>query len=368
MSNTEHEKEVEAIEDVSSTETVETVEEETVASSTLKPAARSVSDDKALTDSKVQMMKQVLHMMGGMDKEDCTEWFTKAMAVFGPGKDHGVGDVASKNSDSIDTTLGKGPKTEYPMPKIANITPGQAVREDVEDMLSGEDLSEEFKEKATTIFEAAVAARISTEIARLEEEYENALNEELASVSEEIEAKLDTYLDYAAENFMKENEVAIESALRNEIMEDFINGLKGLFTEHYIELPEEKIDVLEALTEKVEALELKLNEEIEKNSELEATILEETRMDILENIASDLVLTQQEKFRALAEGIEFSGDLEVYEKKLKIVKENYFNKPTTHKTNITEETFEGDIEANKSVSSDPQVNRYVQALSRTVKH
>ena len=131
------------------------------------------------------------------------------------------------------------------------------VKEDLEPMFDGEDLSEEFKEKTATLFEAAVSARTSLEIARLEEEFETKLEEHVSTITEELTSKLDTYLDYAVENWMEENQVAIESALRNEIMEDFLDVLKGLFAEHYIDVPESKVDVLEALADKVETLDRK---------------------------------------------------------------------------------------------------------------
>jgi hypothetical protein len=234
-------------------------------------------------------------------------------------------------------------------------------------MFNGYELTEDFKLEASTLFEAALSARMVFEAARLEEEYSAKLNEQMEVFQEELTNKLDTYLDYVVEQWMKDNAVAIESSLRNEIMEEFIDGLKGLFAEHYISVPENKIDVVEALAEKVSALEEKLNETITENAELKNAIVADEAEDIFEELASDLALTQQEKFAALAEGIEFDGDLETYSKKLMIIKENYFrNEQTSYSSNIEEETFEGDIE-NKTVSHDPQVNRYVQALARTVK-
>ena len=343
------------------------VKEDTIAAASLKThstadKSNAPGDDKAITSSKVAMMQNMAHFMAGMDKVDLVDFFHKVMGEYGPNKDHGVPDVSSKNQSSIDTTLGKGPKTAYPMPKLDS---KNHWAEDVEAMFEGEDLSEEFKEKTSTLFEAALGVRITNEIARLEEEFETKLEEEVAVIQEELSSKLDTYLDYVVENWMKENEVAIESTLRNEIMEEFIGGLKGLFAEHYIDVPEEKVNVLEALANKVEVLEQKLDEEITKNAALEEAMIEEARKDIFGEISSDLALTQQEKFAALAEGIEFDGDLDTYTKKLKIVKENYFKTPVVS-SNINEETFEGDV-TDAVVSVDPSVNRYVQAIARTVK-
>ena len=333
--------------------------EETLAGSSLHPAARH-SDPMP----KVAAMHGVMNMMAGMSKSDMTDFFNKVMAEFGPGKDFGVGDKSAANQSTIDmkpshAVASSGPKTRDAMPKLN-------VKEDIDEMLAGQDLSEEFKDNVTTLFEAAVSARVIAEQTRLEEEFETQLDEQIAIFNEEITAKLDTYLDYVVENWMKENEVAIESTLRNELADEFIEGLKNLFAEHYINVPEDKVDVLEAMAEKVDALETRLDETISENVELKNFVVENQRQDIVEELASDLALTQQEKFSALVEGIEFDGDLDTYARKLMIVKENYFkNETTSHSSNIEEETFEGTI--SESVNVDPVVGRYVQALARTVK-
>jgi hypothetical protein len=341
------------------------LEESTLAASSLKPGARSVSDDKALTKSKIGMMTNMLHMMNGMKKDEMVSFFNQVQGQFGPGKDYGVGNKSGSNQATLDmkasnAVSSKGPKTRDAMPKLN-------VKEDVEAMFDGQDLSEEFKENASTLFEAAINARLIAEQARLEEEFETKLNEEFATFTEEVTSKLDTYLDYVVENWMKENEVAIESTLRNELMEEFMEGLKDLFSEHYISVPQEKVDVLEALALKVSALEEKLDETITENSELKDYLVDGKKKEIFEELASDLALTQQEKFGALVEGIEFNGDLDTYAKKLMIVKENYFKtEQTSYSSNINEETFEGDIGTTNG-NIDPSVNRYVQALARTVK-
>ena len=281
------------------------------------------------------------------------------MAQYGSNKDHGVPDNSAKNSATIDSKLGKGPKTKDAMPKLN-------VKEDLEPMFEGEDLSEDFKEKAATLFEAAISARMAAETARLEEEYEAKIQEDLSVFQEELTTKIDAYLDYVVEQWMTDNQVAIESALRNEIMEEFIDGLKNLFAEHYIDVPEQKVDVLEALAEKVNALEEKLDETITENTELKSVLAESNARSIFEELSSDLALTQQEKFAALVEGIEFDGNFETYEKKLRIIKESYFkNDNTSYSTNFEEETFEGDV--GQHVAIDPQINRYLTVLNRTVK-
>ena len=339
------------------------IDEETLAASSLHPGARKVSDDKAITGSKISMMQHMMGTMNSMKKTDLIDFFNKTMSQFGPNKDWGVGNKSASNQDSIDTTLGKGPKTKDPMPKLKKLN----VREDIEDIFNGQDLTEDFKDNVTTLFEAAINARLTVEQARLEEEFEDQINEEIAVFKEEMTSKLDTYLDYVVEQWMKNNEVAIESTLRNELAEEFIVGLKNLFAEHYISVPEEQVDVLEAMAEKIAVLEEKLDESITVNSELHDMVLENNRQDIFVELASDLALTQQEKFAALAEGIEFDGDLDTYAHKLSIIKENYFNhEAPAHSSNIEEETFEGTI-SEETHNIDPTVGRYVQAIARTIK-
>ena len=333
--------------------------DESIASETLKPGSRSVDDPK----SKIEFMQRTLGAMNGMKKEDLSKWYNQAMALIGKEADSlPAGATADANQGSVDMKTGKGPKTKDPMPKLN-------VREDVEEMFDGQELSEEFKDKASTLFEAAVTSRISLEVAKLEEQYEEKLEEAKTEITEELQKGLDTYLDYVVEKWMEDNKVAIESSLRNEIMEEFIGGLKNLFAENYIEMPEEKIDVVESLANKVEELEAALAESINENAELKDIVAESVRHDVLNDLAEGLTMTQAEKFFALAEGIDFDGDLDVYAKKLSVVKEQYFSKksPTTA-VNIEEETFEGDVGTQQAtVSVDPSVGKYVQAISRTIK-
>jgi hypothetical protein len=340
--------------------------EETLAATTIrthKTADAPMDDSKALSSSKIGMMTSMMGMMSTMHKDDMTSFFDKVQDLFHKGKDWGVGNEEGHNKDSISTTLGKGPMTKDPMPKLDS---KNHWLEDVQAIFQGEDLTEEFRDNVATIFGAAVEARVIAESVRLEEAYEAKLNEELAIFNEEVTSKLDTYLDYVVEQWMKENEVAIESTLRNELAEEFVEGLKSLFAEHYINVPENKVDVLEAMADKVAALEEKMDEVISENVELKNFALEVQKEEIFEEVASDLALTQREKFGALAEGIDFDGDLETYGKKLMIVKENYFRGETsTRSSNIEEETFEGDVAETKGV--DPRVNAYASVLSRTLK-
>ena len=343
---------------VENIETVEEVlDEASMAADSLKPASRSGGSDPK---SKVGYLTAIIGTLASAKKEDLAKWFDQTQAQFGPGKDYGVGDKSAANQATIDMKGGKGPKTKDAMPKLN-------VREDVEEMFNGQDLSEEFKDSAATLFEAAINARLVLETARLEEEFETKLNEAVVAIEEELSSKVDSYLEYVVESWMTENEVAIEASIRNELAEEFIEGLKNLFAEHYIDVPQEKMDIIEGLAEKVEELEKKLDEAIEENVAMHDALVEAEKKEILGSMLEDLALSQQEKFKALAEGVEFDGDLEVYSKKLSIVKENYFGeKKPVVTTAIEEETFEGEAAPN-TVAVDPVVNRYVQAIARSVK-
>jgi hypothetical protein len=244
-----------------------------------------------------------------------------------------------------------------------------AMKEHIDAMFNGEDISEEFREKATTIFEAAIQTRISEEIAELEEQFETKLEEAVSEVTQEITSKLDDYLDYCVEQWMKENEVAIEHSLKSEITEEFMDGLKNLFAENYIEIPEEKLDVLEQLTLKVEELEDKLNNSITENIELSKSISQYSKQDIFIEVAEGLAMTQVEKLRQLSEGIDFDSS-ESYQKKLLLVKENYF--PATKNVQYIQEEDEAIVNNDLSEDTevkfqDQSVKRYFKAISRSTK-
>ena len=253
--------------------------------------------------------------------------------------------------------------------KATIATKGAAMKEHIDAMFNGEDLSEDFKEKASTIFEAAMQARLSEEIAELEEQYSTKLEEALEEVSSEMSSKLDDYLNYCVEQWMKENEVAIEHSLRTEITEEFMEGMKKLFAENYIEIPEDKLNVLEELTATVEQLEDKLNAQINENIELSKSISEYSKHEIFDQVAEGLVMTQVEKLRQLAEGIEFD-ESDNYKRKLVLVKENYFpTKPATQDMKEEEEAI-GNNDLNEEIQvffQDPSIKRYFNSIARTSK-
>jgi hypothetical protein len=245
-----------------------------------------------------------------------------------------------------------------PMPTL------NAVKEDIDEVFAGEDLTEEAKEKFSTIFEAAVSARVSIEEARLEEEFETRLGEEVEEIKEEITTKIDQYLDYVVESWMEDNKLAVESTLRADIAENFMEGLYNLFAESYITVPEEKLDVVGELKAQIEELETKFDESVNKQLELQSVIDEATMEAAFDEVTEGLAATQVEKLRTLAEGIEFT-DSESYVKKLGILKGKYFSeKKEINSGVITEEASEGLTEEAKPVAVGEMAN-YVSAISRT---
>ena len=212
--------------------------------------------------------------------------------------------------------------------------------DDVKALVSTDaDLSEEFKEKAATIFETAVKTRIQEQVKVLEAQYEEKLSKETETVKEAMTEKVDSYLNYVVEEWMKENELAVERGIRTEIAEDFITGLKGLFKEHYIDVPEEKYNVLDDLTNQVKDLESKLNEQIEKNVNLSKEVSESTKVKVLADVSADLAETEKEKFAKMAENVEFDS-ADKFREKLETVKESYFPK-----TKIEEATSKDEVDS-----------------------
>ena len=239
------------------------------------------------------------------------------------------------------------------------------VAEHVEALVNGEgDLSEEFKRKAATVFEAAVKSKIRTEIVRLENEYEEKLKEDVQSATEEMTDKVDTYLNYVTEEWMKENELAIERGLKGEIAEDFISGLKQLFEDHYIDIPDEKYDVLEAQSEKISELESKHSETIEKNVSLKdnnATLVKE---QVISEVSEDLADTEIEKFKSLIDDVDYS-DEDSFREKLGTLKESYF--PKTPISESTETVDDVETGTAQDIDLTPSMDAYMSAIGRTVK-
>jgi regulator of replication initiation timing len=230
----------------------------------------------------------------------------------------------------------------------------------------GEDLSEDFKTKATSIFEAAVIARVNLEMEKVAGSLEEKYAAEFAEYKEGIVEKVDAYLNYVVENWMEENKLAVENGLRTEIAEDFMSGLKALFKEHYIEVPEEKYDVLGELQGKVAELEESLNSQIENNVSLNTEVVDLKKKLIIKEMTKDLADTEASKLTKLLEGVEFdSADL--YKEKVSVIKENYFPRDAVAKETTKQALIEDSRTQETSSKPNDVVSSYAQALSRTIK-
>ena len=231
------------------------------------------------------------------------------------------------------------------------------VEEDVNALLGGEELSEEFKEKAKTIFEAAINAKVASIKEGIEAEYAAKLAEEVEAAKESLAERVDSYLEYVSDEWFEENALAIEAGLKTEMTESFLEGMKGLFEEHYVSIPEEKYDVLESMVEKLDDMETKLNEQIEKNITLNGRLSEATADGILDEVSEGLASTQKEKLASLSESVEFESE-ESYREKLETLKESYF--PKTAPVAKTETLSEGETHNHQQYSD--QMSAYLRSL------
>ena len=235
------------------------------------------------------------------------------------------------------------------------------VSEDVSALTEGEELSEEFKTKAATIFEAAVKSKIRSEVARIESEKTQEVAEEINRVRDELTEKVDAYMNYVVEEWMKENEIAIERGLKGEIAEDFITGLKSLFEEHYIDVPDEKYDLLGTQSEKIDELEAKLNEQIEKTAAIKKRNDQLVRESVFAEVSADLADTEVEKFKGLVEDVDFT-DEDSFRGKLATLKESYFPKATT-----IAESVDSESDGSESYDTTGAMAAYMAAISKNVK-
>ena len=281
----------------------------------------------------------------------------------------------SKASDQVtkDANDGSLPNDQKPSAKAEEVETEEDVMseasidsidltDDVKALVSSDaDLSEEFKDKAATIFEAAVKTRIKEQTKILEAQFDEKLASETETVKEAMVEKVDSYLNYVVEEWMKENEIAIERGLKGEIAEDFISGLKNLFTEHYIDVPDEKYDILGTQSTKIDELEAKLNEQIEKSASLKSEKDVLVRESVFAEVASDLADTEVEKFKSLAEDVDFA-DEDSFRSKLDTLKESYFPKATT-----VAESVDTPSEDGQSFDTTGAMSAYMSAISKNVK-
>jgi len=277
---------------------------------------------------------------------------------------------ADEIEDDVKTPQGTAASKESPVKgkTSAKQTPARradkrGMGEHVEKMFEGQDLSEEFKEQASVIFEAAVNERVKEELEVLGEEYEQKLEEQVDTVVEELVSQVDTYLDYVVEKWMEENELAIENGIRTEITESFMEGLRDLFAEHNIDIPDDDADTVADMAEALEEMEAKLNEAIAANIELTDQLNEALESDVFEEISEGLSANQADKLKSLVEGIEYK-DIDDFKRKAEIIKENYFGTGETLTEEAGDDVDPIEEEAAPSHNVDPEIARIAESLGK----
>lgn len=286
----------------------------------------------------------------------------------------GVTKVEGDNPDNArnnvqDEKEAEGGTSKKPNPATAKAEAGEQsvikpVKEDMEALFNGEELSEEFKTKAETIFEAAVMTRVKSEVARIEEEFEAKLAEQVAQNTEGLVEQVDGYLGYIAEQWIAQNEIALERGMKSEILEGFVSGLKDLFEEHYIDVPEERYDVLGEMESKISELEEKLNEQVAANVEMSKVISEQKRQSIVDDLSEGLTDTETEKFMSLVEELSYE-DADSFETKVKTIRENYFTtKGSAEVKSVVTDAPVETLTEETTKKVDPAMAAYLSILSK----
>lgn len=309
-------------------------------------------EDLDIPETKQEMIRSIFETLKSLDKDSLAGNYSRLMAAM---LDEGTEDVEEDEAS-------------IPVLERKTITADDIdLTEDLNAIFGENDLSEEFKSQVTTIFEAAVVSKINEEIELIEQEFNAKLEESVVEIAEELTNQIDSYLDYAVDNWMQENELAVERGIKSEITEEFIGGLKQLFEDHYIDVPEEKVDLVDSLADRVEDLEGKLNEAIETNIELNSIVEDYQRDELVNEATAELTSMESEKLRGLSEGVGFE-DVDQYRQALDTLKENYF--PRTSKGGAVQLDEEAEISENGIVEEAPRnaaMASYVNVLKRTVK-
>lgn len=345
----------------------------TQAGATLKPDGGNASHEGD-PKSKFETLASMIGATHAMRSTELTKWWKEAEGLIGKEARLIPGGSKEKNSSSIDAgasdaQTSHAPKTTDAMPKLK-----EAIQKDIGSILDGQEgLPEEFKKKAAVLFETAISTLLTLKETEMQEEMEAAMAEQFdAEINElviELAEATDKFLDHIAEQWFSENEVAIESSLRNELSEEFITGLKTLFMEHFINIPDEKIDVIDSLAEKVDELEAQLSEVIDENLALKLAVEESEKERVVEEACEGLTLTEQENFIQLASAIN-ADDVAEFTEKLQIIRDSNFQKLGKKLGQINEQMEEVDDENNPNVEktySSPAMKHYAAALSRQVR-
>jgi hypothetical protein len=324
------------------------IQEEKVKPDGADKGAKDVTANAVAGDQSIVKKGDAVTPTDGEENADNARNFVKDQK----GAEGGTGTVGAQNPKNGDqSSIRKGDAVKA------------GVKEDMDALFTGEELTEEFKEKATTIFEAAVMVRVNEEVARIEEEFAAKLEEAAAQQIEGLVEQVDGYLGYIAEQWIAQNELALENGIKSEIVESFINGMKGLFEEHYIDVPAEKYDILGEMENTIGSLEAKLDEQLAANVALTKQIAESARTQIVAEAAEGLSAVETEKFQALAEELTFES-AESFSTKVKTIRESYFTKQTTEVKSVVTDTPVETLTEEKKQQIDPLMARYVSALTK----
>lgn len=337
--------ETHVIEDADGNQFFAEIDEDSLSEETA--AATSIQGKPTPATSKSMMMAQLNSALATMDQTEATEFFDQMMAQIGNEAPSIAPGQAGSNKATVDAK-------------------GKAVKEDLQQLFGSENLSEEFQLKTQTLFEAAVNTRVTEQVEEYREQLDEEFVEKVAELEESATDQIDSYLTEAVNEWIAENELAIEQSMTYDLNESFMLGLKNLFEQHYIEIPEDRVDILEQLSEERDELEEIANEALLQNKEMAEVISEFNRQQIVEEIIEDMPLSEAEKIRELSENIDFDGDEELYAAKVGVLKEHYEtnkkNRSTENGIQLFEEVNIDNDDDQKHV--DPRVARYVSAIDR----
>jgi len=330
------------------------------------PENYKVDDDSAKLKTPGKTLKQVKDVVNkgakpGDQKAEEVEPEGEVVAEE-PAKEEET--TVSEEETTTDEVVAESEESTEEVVAEAEETVEVSIDEDIEALISGEELSEEFQEKARTIFEAAIKAKATEISEQLTASYEEKLVEEVASIKSELSERVDSYLEYVADEWMAENQLAVENGLKTEMTESFITGMKSLFEEHYVTIPEEKYDVIESMVDKLDEMEGKLNEQIEKNVALNRRLAESAADVIFADVTEGLAQTQKDKLTSLIENVEFDSE-DAYREKLVTLRESYFPSNTAQRDtseNLTEENGSTDYQPVGAV-----MEAYLKTLNRVSK-
>ncbi len=318
---------------------------------------RTDDDSAKLAEPKIATVKDIVNrgagkadpMPSGMKEEEEVE-----------------GEVVSEEEEETSTeVVAEEETTEEEVVEETAEDDTPSIEEDIEALIAGEELSEEFQEKARTIFETAIKTKVAEMKEEVQKQYEESLTEEVANLKSELTERVDSYLEYVAQEWLTENQLSVEQGLKTEMTESFLTGMKSLFEEHYVTIPEEKYDVLNSMVEKLDEMEDKLNEQINKNIALNKRLAESVADVILADVSEGLALSQKDKFTSLAENVEFDSE-ETYREKLVTLREAYFPSNAGVQKNESE-TISEETEVTSQQEVSTMMESYLQTLNRVSK-